>query len=77
MGILFKEFKHVFSKNIRYVTIAIILFGLGYFLMYIFSIVEIRFFVSKTASRFLLHILPVTMFWIALAVNKRELAGDL
>ena len=65
-----------FSHNISYVTSAIILFFLAYTVVYLFSVVEIRFFLRTTASRFLLHILPVTVFWIAYRSRKliREIA---
>lgn len=74
--LLFKEFKNIFSKNIAYVTMVFILSTIGYSLIYMFSIVEIRFFLRTTASRFLLHILPVTLLWIALIAYDRKLLID-
>jgi len=68
-----KEFKAAFSKDIKYITLIFILFGLGYSAMYIFSAVEIKFFLSATGSRFLLHILPLAVFWMAILVSKTKL----
>ncbi|MGB2706255.1 MAG: hypothetical protein WBC74_05325 [Candidatus Omnitrophota bacterium] len=63
-------FKAAFSKNIKYITAALFLFALGYSAMYIFSAVDIKFFVTSTGSRFLLHILPVTVFWMAIVIHE-------
>jgi len=68
-----KEFKRVFSGDIKYVTLIFLLFALGYGSMYIFSTVGLGFFLTTTGSRFLLHILPVTVFWMALILDKHEL----
>lgn len=67
--VLLKGFRTAFSGNTRIITAAFFLFGLGYTLMYLFSAVEIAFFVRVTGSRFLLHILPVTVFWMALVIS--------
>lgn len=60
------RFKGAFKHNLSYMTSSIILFFAGYTFVYMFSVVEIDFLVRKTASRFLLHIFPVVIFWIAL-----------
>ena len=65
-------FKSAFSKNIKYVTAALLLFAAGYSAVYIFSAVDIKFFLHSTGSRFLLHILPVAVFWMALIVHDKE-----
>ena len=68
--ILFKYFKSAFRGNLKYVTAAIFLFLLGYTSVYIFSAVELDFFLRKSFSRFLLHILPITVFWTVLLAKK-------
>jgi len=45
--------------------------------MYIFSAVEIRFFLSATGSRFLLHALPAALLFTALVAKKGKLLEDL
>jgi len=65
-------FKIAFSKNIKYVTAALLLFAAGYSAVYIFSAVDIKFFLHSTGSRFLLHILPVAVFWMALIVHEKR-----
>jgi hypothetical protein len=67
--VLFKEFRRAFSGDTKYVALIPFLFLLGYTFVYIFSAVEIDFFLRKTFSRFLLHILPITVFLIALLVK--------
>jgi len=69
MAIFIRQFKKAFSGNARYITFAIFLFFMGYFSMYVFSAVETRYFVRVTASRFLLHVFPVAMFWLAIMVQ--------
>lgn len=71
------QFKKIFSGYIKYITCAIILFFIGYFSMYLFSAaVEIRYFVRVTASRFLLHIFPVVMFWLAVITHEQKLIDE-
>ena len=58
-----------FKKSVRgdtfYITTAIFIFFMGYSLVYILSTMDFNFLLTKTSSRFLLHILPVCVFWIA------------
>ncbi|GEM_PF-535583 len=63
--------KAAFSNNIKYITAALFLFALGYSAVYIFSDVNIKFFLHSTGSRFLLHVLPVAVFWMALIVHEK------
>ncbi|UCD55225.1 MAG: hypothetical protein JSV93_00060 [Candidatus Omnitrophota bacterium] len=75
--LLLKERETALSGDTKYVTLVFFLFGLGYALIYIFSTVEIRFFTQTTGSRFLLHILPVTIFWMGVVANKGKLIENL
>ncbi|MCQ9207336.1 MAG: hypothetical protein NG740_05635 [Omnitrophica bacterium] len=74
--VLFKRARTAVSGNIRLITAAFLLFGLGYTLMYIFSAVEIAFFVRFTGSRFLLHILPVSVFWMAVIYSGEGICPE-
>jgi len=74
--IFLKEFKTAFSGNIKYLTCTFLLIAIGYSLIYIFSAVGIKFLLSTTASRFLLHVLPVAVFWMVLIANKQKLLFD-
>lgn len=59
------RYKDVLKTNIRYVSIAIILAVSGYCLSYLVSSAEIHYAVRTTWSRFLIHFLPVTVYWLA------------
>ena len=65
-----RNFKESFRGTIGLLTASFLLFSIGYSLVYIFSTVEINYFLTTTASRFLLHILPVTIFWMALIIKR-------
>jgi len=58
-----------FKKSVKgdafYITAVIFMFFIGYSLVYIISTMDFNFLLTKTSSRFLLHILPVCVFWIA------------
>jgi len=71
--LLIKEFKRSFSGNVKYLTYVFCMFLCLYTLVYIFSVVDVRFLVSKTFSRFLLHILPVAVFWMAIVSGEAKL----
>ena len=75
--VFLRGFKTAFSGNVKYITLVFFLFGLGYMLMYIFSAVDVAFFVRFTGSRFLLHILSVAVFWMAVIVSKQRLIENL
>ncbi|MFH1593064.1 MAG: hypothetical protein ABID09_00015 [Candidatus Omnitrophota bacterium] len=62
----------IFRGNIKYLTFAFILFALGYTSMYMFSAVDIGFFLQTSASRFPLHILPSVIFWMAVVWYERD-----
>ena len=70
------QFRAALSKNIKYVSLCFLLFASGYTFMYVFSAVDIKFFLSATGSRFLLHILPVCVFWMALVADERKLIEE-
>ncbi len=76
LGLFGWKIKMAILGKPRYITLAILLFFAGYFSMYMFSVVEIQFFVRFTASRFLLHILPVVVFWIAIMLKEAGLISE-
>lgn len=63
------KLKYALSGRRLYFSLTMLLFFIGYTFMYLFSVVEIRYFTRTTTSRFLLHILPVCVFWIALMIK--------
>jgi hypothetical protein len=73
LGLFCVRSRAFFSREARWLTGALLLFGASYFLMYLFSVVEVRYFVRFTASRFLLHILPVAVFLLAVIAKKEAL----
>ena len=74
--LLFRRPKQAFSQNMVYITMAISLFFTAYSLVYMLSNVEIHFFLRTTTSRFLLHILPVCVFWIASMAEELEVLWE-
>jgi len=74
--LLFRRPKEAFSQNTLYITMAISLFFACYSLVYMLSNVEIHFFLRTTTSRFLLHILPVCVFWIASMSKELEVLWE-
>lgn len=71
------RFKRCISRDVLYPTLTIIMFFAGYSFMYIFSTVEIKYFLRVTTSRFLLHILPLCIFWIAYMTKKDNITACL
>ncbi len=65
LALLAARFKKSVKDDVLYITTVIFMFFIGYSLVYIFSTMDFRFLLTRTASRFLLHILPVCVFWIA------------
>ena len=57
--------KSILKKNIRYISIAIFLAISGYVLSYLVSCAEIHYAVRTTWSRFLIHFLPIIIYWLA------------
>ena len=57
--------KKVFAGTQRYLSIFLLLTACGYLFFYVVSHVEIHYFLSRTGSRFLIHFLPVAVYWLA------------
>lgn len=59
------RYKDILKTNIRYISIAVFLVVSGYVLSYLVSGAEIHYAVRTTWSRFLIHFLPITIYWLA------------
>ena len=59
------NFKRAFKGTERYVSVFLILIVAGYIAMYMISPIDVTFFVKKTWSRFLIHFLPIAVYWLA------------
>lgn len=70
--ILISNYKKAFSKEQRYITISLSLTVLGYIFFYMVSQVEIDYFLRKTWSRFLIHFLPIIIYWLA-NISKEDI----
>jgi hypothetical protein len=64
------RWKAAFAGFGKYIGLSIVFSICGYVLVYLSSHLEIGFFVSKTWSRFLLHFLPVTIYWVAYTLRE-------
>jgi len=73
---LFLNFRKAFSGNLKYITMGVILPFLGYSAVQIISTFEIKWLLSKTGSRLLLHYMPVAVFWLAYLVNDITGQGE-
>ena len=64
------NFKKAFSGIQKYLAMSIALTVCGYIVFYMISYVDVVFFVTKTWSRFLLHFLPIVVYWLALILKE-------
>ena len=63
--VLIFKFKEAFGPVQRYISLSIMLAVAGYALFYMISYVDAAFFTGKTWSRFLIHFLPIAVYWLA------------
>ncbi|MCK4463836.1 MAG: hypothetical protein KAU58_05955 [Candidatus Omnitrophica bacterium] len=70
--LLAARFKKSVKDDAFYITAVIFMFFIGYSLVYIMSTMDFNFLLTKTSSRFLLHILPVCIFWIACMTKENN-----
>ncbi len=68
--LLIVKFKKIFSKDIRYATLFIFFSFGGYVLIYMITSQDLAWHLSSTGSRFLIHFLPVVIYWMALLLKK-------
>jgi len=62
--------KRAFRGTNKYIALSLALTICGYILFYMISKVEVSYFVSKTWSRFLLHFLPLVVYWVAIILKE-------
>ncbi|MBN1527204.1 MAG: glycosyltransferase family 39 protein [Candidatus Omnitrophica bacterium] len=67
--ILAAGYKVAFKGVRKYIALSLALTICGYVTFYMISKVDVHFFLSTTWSRFLLHFLPVVVYWIALVAK--------
>lgn len=66
------KFKSIFKEDRLYITSSIIFGILGYTFIYIITFQHLNWHLSTSASRLILHLLPVSLFWLAIS-TKAEL----
>ena len=64
------RFKESFRGIRKYATVSIMLAVIGYCSIYMISRLEINFFVGKTLSRFLIHFMPLAVYWLAVMLKE-------
>ncbi|MFA4982360.1 MAG: glycosyltransferase family 39 protein [Candidatus Omnitrophota bacterium] len=64
------KIRNVFRDEIGYIAFAAILCIAGYTFIYIVTPHDLGWHLSTSASRLMLHVLPVSMFWLALSTKK-------
>ncbi len=62
--------RRAFAGPRKYITIYIGLVVAGYIFFYMISPLDIAYFLSKTWSRFLLHFLPIVIYWLAVILKE-------
>lgn len=62
-------FRKAFAGVGKYMALSLALAISGYILFYLISYVDVVFFVGKSWSRFLLHFLPLVIYWIAFTLK--------
>jgi len=69
LSIIF-NIKGAFRGIGKYIAISLALVVGGYVFIYMASPIDVTFFVKKTWSRFLLHFLPIVIYWLALILKE-------
>jgi len=65
--------RKIFLKSQMYITISLMLAISGYIFAYLIGQREIAYFVTMTWSRFMLHFLPLAVYWLALLFKELKL----
>ncbi|MFA6609963.1 MAG: glycosyltransferase family 39 protein [Candidatus Omnitrophota bacterium] len=68
--IMILNYKKLFQGTGKYIFISLALSVAGYCVFYMISLVEINYFLSKTWSRFLIHFLPVLVYYLATLLKE-------
>jgi len=64
------RFKKAFEHDLRYISIMLALIVCSYIYFYLISPLDIGYFLGKTWSRFLLHFLPLAVYWLAIILKE-------
>ncbi len=64
------NYKKLFKGICKYIAISLVLSVSGYVVFYMISRVEINYFLGKTWSRFLIHFLPVIVYYLAVLLKE-------
>jgi Dolichyl-phosphate-mannose-protein mannosyltransferase len=67
--IMIVNYKKLFKGVCKYIAISLVLSVAGYIVFYMISRVEINYFLGKTWSRFLIHFLPVVVYYLAILLK--------
>jgi hypothetical protein len=67
---ILSNLKKAFGGTNKYIALSLFLTISGYILFYMISSVEVSYFVSKTWARFLLHFLPLVIYWMAVILKE-------
>ncbi|MFA5147117.1 MAG: glycosyltransferase family 39 protein [Candidatus Omnitrophota bacterium] len=71
IGAFAAAFRKVFSKDLFYMTVAVFLMFGGYTAIYMLTPRDLSWHLSTTASRFFIHLLPVSVFWLMLVCKEK------
>ncbi len=66
-------YKRLFTGVRMYIAAYIALAIIGYIVFYIVSYVDVRFFAGKTWSRFLVHFLPIVLYYVAHIMKEEKI----
>jgi hypothetical protein len=73
-AVILLRLKKAFSGTVeRCIFISLVMAVSGYALFYMISYVDVGFFTSKTWARFLLHFLPLVVYWMAITLKDEGL----
>jgi hypothetical protein len=68
--ILVFNYKSAFIGNRKYLALSLLFTVSGYVFIYLTSPLDIDFFVSKTWNRFLIHMVPIVIYWLAVVLKE-------
>lgn len=69
LALIFR-FKKAFCGTQKYITFSIAIAIAGYTSIYLISPIYVSFIVEKTLSRFLIHFMPLAVYWLALVLKE-------
>jgi len=79
VAVFILNYKKAFAGTARrFTALSVILAVLGYMWFYMISNLDVRFFAGKTWARFLIHFLPMVVYWMALVAcgDDKDIEAD-